>query len=246
MKHNIFSNAVMLGVLAVFLSGCAATSSTQRSLVETETTATPSGRAVPPVSAGSLTPASTAINGEYRSLLTGYRASRVGDTLTVVLDELTRATKDGSTTTNREARNRFGAGADLTIYDTTRRTGAGQLVDDRDRRARGSVDIDGSSSFNGSGVSSASNRFVGTISVTVVEVLANGNLRVAGEKRLAVGAEEEIIRFGGVVAPINISRNTVLSSHVADARIEYRGAGATDLAKRPGWLTRFMLRASPN
>jgi flagellar L-ring protein FlgH len=63
---------------------------------------------------------------------------------------------------------------------------------------------------------------------------------------LAVGAEEEIIRFAGVVFPQNIQGSTVLSSQVADARIEYRGAGVTDEVQRPGWLTRLFMRHAPN
>ena len=71
-------------------------------------------------------------------------------------------------------------------------------------------------------------------------------LAVGGEKRLAVGNEEEVIRFGGIVSPVNLQGNTILSSQVADARIEYRGAGITDEVKNPGWLTKLFVRYSPN
>ena len=86
----------------------------------------------------------------------------------------------------------------------------------------------------------------GTITVTVLEVLSNGNLNVAGEKRLAVGHEEEVIRFGGIVSPSNLQGNSVLSSQVADARIEYRGVGITDQVQIPGILTKLFTRYSPN
>jgi len=79
----------------------------------------------------------------------------------------------------------------------------------------------------------------------VMEVLTNGNLMVAGEKRLAVGAEEEIIRFSGVVMPQNIQGGSIPSSMVADARIEYRGAGVTDEVQRPGWFTQLFMRYAP-
>ena len=82
--------------------------------------------------------------------------------------------------------------------------------------------------------------------MTVLEVLPNGNLNVAGEKRLAVGNEEEVIRFGGIVSPANLQSNSVLSSQVADARIEYRGVGITDQIQSPGMLTKLFARFSPN
>lgn len=243
---KLIARSVSLGAALLSLGACVAPSVAQRALIETDTTALPESRSVAAASVGSLTPVSTTRQSEYRGLLGGFRASRVGDTLTVVLDELTRASKDGGTRTKKESRNDLRVGAGLSSRDNLRRTAVGQLINDRVRDLRGGAEVGGVTSFDGSGTSSASNQFVGTITVTVVEVLSNGNLRVAGEKRLAVGAEEEIIRFGGVISPSNISRNSVLSSHVADARIEYRGAGDTDLAKRPGWLTRLMLQASPN
>lgn len=238
-KFAVFS---MAGVLA----GCATPSAAKRSLLETETTAAPISRAAPVASAGSLTPTAAPLTGEYRGLLSGRRASRVGDTLTVVLDELTRASKDGKMNTTKRASNQLSTGLTAVeqrlptnITTTTRTAGNSQSFS-------AGADVRSDNTFSGSGNSSASNQFVGTITVTVVEVLTNGNLRVAGEKRLAVGSEEEIIRFGGVVSPTNIVRNTVMSSRVADARIEYRGDGDTELAKRPGWLSRFLLSASPN
>jgi flagellar L-ring protein precursor FlgH len=108
------------------------------------------------------------------------------------------------------------------------------------------LNSNGTTNFDSKGGSSASNQFSGTITVTVLEVLPNGNLNVGGEKRLAVGNEEEVIRFGGIVSPVNLQGNTILSSQVADARIEYRGAGITDEIKNPGWLTKLFVRYSPN
>ncbi|MFZ9071136.1 MAG: flagellar basal body L-ring protein FlgH, partial [Burkholderiaceae bacterium] len=75
--------------------------------------------------------------------------------------------------------------------------------------------------------------------------LANGNVVVGGEKQLAVSAEEEIIRFKGVVNPSDLVNNSITSSKVADLRLEYRGRGAGDDAQKPGWLTGLFLKVSP-
>jgi flagellar L-ring protein precursor FlgH len=76
-------------------------------------------------------------------------------------------------------------------------------------------------------------------------VLPNGNLVVAGEKRVAVSHDEEVIRFTGVVSPQDVVNNSVVSTQVADARIEYRGSGPGDDAQASGWLTRTLLKISP-
>ncbi|MGH8672017.1 MAG: flagellar basal body L-ring protein FlgH, partial [Burkholderiales bacterium] len=86
------------------------------------------------------------------------------------------------------------------------------------------------------------NAFTGTMSVTVIEVLANGNLLVSGEKQLALNQGTEYVRFSGVVNPTSITGgNTVSSTLVADARLEYRGTGYIDEAQTMGWLARFFL-----
>lgn len=85
----------------------------------------------------------------------------------------------------------------------------------------------GTSSTSGASAGSASEDLTGTITVTVIEVLPNGNLLVSGEKQVGLNNSDEYIRFSGVVNPTTITgANTVQSTQVADARIEYRTAGA--------------------
>ena len=82
--------------------------------------------------------------------------------------------------------------------------------------------------------------------MTVIEALANGNLLVSGEKQMAINQGNEYIRFSGVVNPDTISpSNTVQSTQVADARIEYKGSGAIAEAQQMGWLQRFFTIISP-
>ena len=85
-----------------------------------------------------------------------------------------------------------------------------------------------------------------TITVTVQQLLENGNLKVVGEKQIAINQGTEFIRFSGVVNPRTISSsNTVISTHVADARIEYVGNGYINEAQQMGWLQRLFLNLSP-
>src|SRR3546814_4514613 len=85
------------------------------------------------------------------------------------------------------------------------------------------TDASGSNKASGKGDSSANNTFTGTITTTVIGVLPNGNLQVAGEKQIAINRGSEYVRFSGVVDPRSITgANSVSSTQVADARIEYR------------------------
>jgi flagellar L-ring protein precursor FlgH len=160
------------------------------------------------------------------------RARNVGDTLTVLLDEKTTANKKSSATASK--------GSTLSAKITS-----GTKVPVFEDWAGLNLGATSGNTYAGKGSSSATNDFSGTITVTVVEVYANGNLLVAGEKRLAVSDEEEVIRFAGVVNPVDLNANAVSSTLVADARIEYRGRGAADDAQTPGVATRAVLKFWP-
>jgi flagellar L-ring protein precursor FlgH len=229
-----------LGLSAVFwgsLGGCAGgPSATRPALVQGDTSVRPAVPVAVVASKGSLVPLQTYQAGA-KGLFEERRAIRVGDTLTVLLNETTRASKDGGTKANRQSNNSTDVG--LRMANNSQASSSSTDI-------RLGANMSGTTGFDAKAGTSASNQFSGTITVTVLEQLPNGNLKVAGEKRLAVGAEEEIIRFAGVVFPQNIQGNTVLSSQVADARIEYRGAGVTDEVQRPGWLTRLFMQYAPN
>lgn len=170
--------------------------------------------------------------GGARPLFEDRRARYVGDTLTINIVEKTQAQKQSSASAQRKQ-------AIATTVPTI--TGVpGKTFQGLD------VSVDASNTFSGKGDAAANNDFTGTITVTVVEVLSNGNLLVSGEKQLAINQGEEFIRFSGVVNPVNISTsNAVPSTQVADARIEYRQNGYIDSAQVMGWLGRFFLTFMP-
>jgi len=222
--------------LAAILAGCAELpSASKQSLVNGDTTARPAAQEAIASSKGSLVPASRPTTTSHKGLFEERRAVRVGDTLTVMLNETTRASKDIGTNARRLSSNSVNAGFNMSTGSASKPTSL-----------NGGLNSNGNTNFDSKGGSSASNQFLGTITVTVLEVLPNGNLNVAGEKRLAVGHEEEVIRFGGIVSPSTLQGNTVLSSQVADARIEYRGQGITDQIQNPGMLTKLFSKFSPN
>ncbi|MEA3639794.1 MAG: flagellar basal body L-ring protein FlgH [Lamprobacter sp.] len=170
-----------------------------------------------------------------RPLFEDSRPRMPGDILTIVLDEQVSATKNSSSNASRSG----SANVDLVQLPAP-------LADRISELEQLGFDISGASDFSGRGGSQARNSFTGTITVTVVDLMPNGNLRVHGEKQIAINQGVEYIRFSGVVDPLTISgRNTVPSTTVADARIEYVGDGYISEAQHMGWLQRFFLNISP-
>ena len=221
----------LLIALMMTMSGCAWVPS--KPLVQGATTAQPVPGAAPVVN-GSIFQSAQPINYGYQPLFEDRRPRNIGDTLTIVLQENVRASKSSSANASRDGKTNFG-------FDAVPRYLQGLFGNDR-----ASVEAAGGNSFNGKGGGNASNTFSGTLTVTVDQVLANGNLHVVGEKQIAINQGTEFIRFSGVVNPRTISgSNTVPSTNVADARIEYVGNGYINEAQNMGWLQRFFLNLSP-
>jgi flagellar L-ring protein precursor FlgH len=155
-------------------------------------------------------------------------ARRVGDTLTIRLNERTSATKSSSTSTKKS-----------TSIDMPGPTIAGRPVTVNGTEIL-NAQVDNSTSFDGEGDSSQSNNLQGDITVTVAQRLTNGNLLVRGQKWITINHGREYVRVQGIVRPIDIDPdNSVSSLKVADAMIEYGGKGAIADASQPGLLARF-------
>ncbi|RUO35834.1 flagellar basal body L-ring protein FlgH [Aliidiomarina sanyensis] len=167
----------------------------------------------------------------YAPLFEDRRPRMTGDILTIVLQEQVSATKSSEASSSRSSN------MGINLAD---------LPDVLDRLAEYGFNVGSDSNFLGQGAARANNTFQGTITVSVMEVLGNGNLRVRGEKQIAINQGAEYIRFSGVVNPRTISgQNTVLSTQVADARIEYIGDGYIHDGQRMGWFQRFFNRVNP-
>ena len=100
--------------------------------------------------------------------------------------------------------------------------------------------LNGEQGFDGAGSSSQSNSLVGDITLTVVERLPNGNLRIRGEKWVTLNQGEEFIQLSGIIRPTDIEPdNSLVSTRIADARITYSSKGVMAAANKMGWLSRF-------
>ena len=205
----------------------------KKALVEGDTSIVPK---MPEIvnSSGSIYQASQPSSFGYQPMFEDRRPRNIGDVLTIVLQENVSASKSSSINAGRNG------GVNLGVKTIP------HFLDGLVGRGKVDTDISGSNDFKGSGGANAKNTFSGTITVTVQDVMINGNLKVIGEKQIAINQGTEFIRFSGVVNPRTISgSNTVISTQVANARIEYVGNGYIDEAQTMGWLQRLFFNLSP-
>jgi flagellar L-ring protein precursor FlgH len=167
--------------------------------------------------------------GNFRPLFMDLRARNVGDVITVILNESTKAGKQEANASSKSGSLKSGMSA-TGGYPLIPVFGSGA--------ASGAATTD--SKLNDAGLETASNNFNGSISVQVVDIDANGNLVVSGEKQVALDRGVEYIRFSGIVFPYQITQaNQVNSTQVADVRVEYRSSSRLDVAAVMSAFSRF-------
>ncbi len=178
--------------------------------------------------------------GYSTNLFSDTKAHRVGDLLTIVLQEKTQASKSASTNAKKKDSVSI---TDPVLFGSPIQFNAPGLLPLASNRSNGlGNSLDSSQDFGGSGDSSQSNSLTGNITVVVMQVLPNGNLVVQGSKHLTLNQGDEVIHIRGLVRPEDIQQdNTVISTRVGDAEISYSGNGVVADASHMGWLSRFFM-----
>ncbi len=158
-------------------------------------------------------------------LFEDVKARRVGDLITVVLEESINASKSASTEASKES-----------TIDLPNPT----LFGKGNRLNELANDVETTRDFEGEGETTQENSIQGNITVTVHRVHPNGYLYVKGEKLLSLNEGSEIVRVSGIVRPTDVtSDNTILSNQIANAEITYKGTGIVSDSTKAGWLLRF-------
>jgi len=236
-----FGRIGAVGTVLALLAGC----------LSTHTQPDPAYAATRPAA-----PVPTALNngaiyqaGFAVSLFEDTKARRVGDILTIVLSESTNASKKASTATKKDNAidlqnpTLFGSSPQFNLAGG--KLGRAVPLASTTQNNLG-VSANTTQDFTGTGSSSQSNSLTGNITVTVAEVLSNGNLMVRGEKIMALNEGDEFVRITGMIRPQDIRPdNTVLSTSIANAQISYGGNGAVADSSSHGWLSRFFLKVWP-
>jgi len=160
-----------------------------------------------------------------RSLFADPRAAAVGDAVMVLVVEVSSASNDASTSSDRESNislNAAGSAGSSEMPEVSGGVGTGN-------------------SFKGSGATSTRGSIRAKISARVDSVLANGDLVITGLRTIVVNGEEQKITLSGIVRPADIlANNSVYSYNIADARIAFEGNGVVSSAQGPGWITKLL------
>ena len=163
------------------------------------------------------------------SLYEDPKPHQIGDILTIILNEKTSASKKAGTSTKKDDEITT---ANPTLFGVQPTLKGNNVLE---------FSVAPEREFNGEADSSQSNSLTGEITVTVVDILPNGNLVVQGEKWFTLNQGKEYIRIAGVVRPMDVlADNTLPSSKLADAQIAYSGEGFLADANTQGWFGQFM------
>lgn len=166
---------------------------------------------------------------QFDNLFVDRRAFRVGDVVTVRLEERTSSSKSAETSVKKEASNEL---LNPQVLGESFGATLGQSMSA----------LDSKNDFKGTAGSDQSNSLDGTLTVIVAEVYPNGLMRVRGEKWLHLNQGEEYLRLSGLLRSADIADdNSVSSARLADARFSYSGTGDLANSNAPGWLSRFFL-----
>jgi flagellar L-ring protein precursor FlgH len=190
-----------------------------------------------PVAPADLRPPAQSSGGIYLAgydnrLFDDHTARRVGDVITVTLNENTKSKKAANNQDSKKEDDSIGLKGTLPSF-----FGLGALLLGSDMQTA----FKSNKSFNGSGKIDQSNALSGLISVTVIELLPNGNMKIRGEKRVTLNQGDEFIRLSGIVRPADIPPSNIIdSSRIADATFMYTGDGSMDDANTHGWMSRAL------
>ncbi|MBF8745419.1 flagellar basal body L-ring protein FlgH [Pseudomonas putida] len=170
-----------------------------------------------------------------QNLYSDRKAFRVGDIITITLNEKMAASKSANSSLAKDSNTSLGLSS---LF------GGGVKTDSP--FGGGSLSLDagysGTRDTKGDAKAAQGNSLTGSVTVTVAEVLPNGILAVRGEKWMTLNTGEELVRIAGLIRADDIATdNTVSSTRVADARITYSGTGSFADASQPGWLDRFFM-----
>ncbi len=185
--------------------------------------------------------------GYEMSLYQDHIAHRIGDILTVRLEETTQGQKQAETKTTKDSS--FNSNNGTTTNNPslgTTSTGELQPVFFGSGIKQFIFQTGSDLEFNGKGQTNESNRLNGTVSVTVMRVLSNGNLVIQGESWVTINQGREYMRLTGIVRPEDIDANNAISSQrITNARISYSGNGQVGNASRGGILTQLFTKFFP-
>ncbi len=237
-----FHNICLAFMLVFLLSACQGSKQTPTVVAPTVTAApvqsyTPQERYDNP---GSLF-----ADSDIDPLFSDSRARRIGDIVVVNIMENSQAVNSADTETDKESNNNYGVQA---LFGASSVNALPYLLGGGPSALQGSVgpgtsvfQSASSSDFTGTGSTTRSNSVIASIASRVIKVLPGGNLQIEGVRQTRINEETQYMVITGTIRARDISAdNSIMSTQMADANIQYYGKGVLADKQKPGWFTRFM------
>jgi flagellar L-ring protein precursor FlgH len=160
--------------------------------------------------------------GPGESLFSNMKAYRVGDVITVIIQEQSSASSKAKTDT--KVKDEFSMGPGAGTLDFISLWG-----------------LDSENKYKGDAKTDRTGTLMAKITVRITDILENGDFQISGEREVVINGETEIIKLDGIIRSRDIrADNTILSTYVANAKISYDGKGMIDSGHEPGLLTKFI------
>jgi flagellar L-ring protein precursor FlgH len=226
----VLTCCVIVVTALTFLNGCSFIRPTV-----TPSPPPPEASAPPPAPRVTTTGSLWNENSEVARLYSDNKASRVGDIVTIRIVESATGAKSATTKTSKDSSSENTFKGAFSKFFGLPRDALGFLSPDA------SLKVDSKDSYAGSGATSRNDTLTASMTALVTEVYPNGNLRILGHREVVVNSERQTMELTGIIRPIDVdSKNSVLSTAIADAKISYAGFGVVDDKQHPGWLVRVM------
>lgn len=248
-KNKMCATTIILAfILLLGLGGCAGNRKNVQPAIQTMPTQeipTYHSATSPADNDGSLWQARSSLNGMFMDV----KARKIGDIVTVKIDESAKASNKASTETERSSGLEAGIQKLFGVEDWWQDEILSDVDDSLPKiNPFGDPSVKGSlkSEFEGEGETTRSGNLSAFITCRVVDVMPNGNLKIVGTREVMVNHENQLIILSGVIRPREISdENIILSTFISDAKIAYSGSGVVDDRQRPGWLADWLNNVWP-
>ena len=230
-------NLILITALVLFFlpaAGCVTTADRSGARVEQSDGRIPPRYSLPlPVAAPEAPPEGTIYSASTKNLYRDSRAREVGDVIMIKIVENSSADKKASTKTQRDSQLTGGIASLFGVEKWVQANNANFTP------STSSLDASLKNDFNGSGETKRDSRVTATVSGRVVDKTMDGNLVIRGYREIRVNNETQHIMVSGIIRPQDVGAdNSILSSYIADARIETSGTGVLADKQQPGWLAR--------
>lgn len=161
------------------------------------------------------------------ALVADNRAHRLGDIVTIVIDESQKVENKENVNTSKST----GASASVTSF-----TPAPDLADDWLP-----VEWDSNRTFDGTADFKKEGTFETRVTATVIDLQPNGNLVVEGRRKVTIDGEQKWMTVSGTIRSYDVeSDNTVRSELVANATVTYESCGTLTASTEKGWFEKIV------